>query len=169
MTGRGQLLPRADAARKAGWRGCTPHGPNGRTMFSFEIYGPRRQADDRRPRRQLRHRAADASIACCRRWARPRPRRGNIRCRIAPWPTNSRISSPRSRRRAPACGDIADAPRQSRRSSQAVYEQAAIMIIARSPLRITPRRRRHRSAVLLPRARRLPDRGRDRQIRLRHA
>ena len=43
------------------------------------------------------------------------------------------------------------------------------MIITRSSLAHHPRRRRHRSAVLLPRARRLSDRRRHRQVRLHHA
>ena len=50
-----------------------------------------------------------------------------------------------------------------------VFEPAAArvsVIFTRAPLRISPRRRRHRPALVLPRARRLPHRRRDRQVRL---
>ena len=98
---------------------------------------PRRQAGDRRPRRQLRRRAADLLSKCCRRWARRRRRSGNIPAQDQSWDAEFAdfVDGDRAKAGAP-CGDIARCGRQPR-DRRGDLPKVPPMIIVRSPLRIT--------------------------------
>ena len=146
-----------------------------KNLFSFEIYGRDGKLADRRPGRQLRRRAADALPDAARRWGRPRRRSGSTRAATDPGRSSSPSSSTTSGSAATPAAGLA-AARAALVVVEAIYAQsgydprpeAAVDDHHAQSAANHARRRRHRPAVVLPRARRLPDRRGDRQVRLRH-
>ncbi len=136
---------------QAGWPGCMPAGRNGRTCSAsrsmgrdgkLTIDGLGGSYGTETPD-FLSNAAADGPAG--------NHRRGNFPCPIAPGTPNSPISSPRSRSgRRPSAISRMRMPIIT--IIEAVYERAPAMIIVRISSAHHPRRRRHRSAVLLSRA-----------------
>ena len=146
-----------------------------KNLFSLEIYGRDGKLADRRPRRQLRRRAARVLQDAARDGTARDHDLGVSRAATGRGRSSSRSSSTTS-----GCGrDAVGRPRRRRAprwpsSRRSTASRATTAGGRRShdhhaqPAADHARRRRHRPAVLLPRARRLPDRRGDRQVRLRH-
>ena len=174
MAGRGQRLRAAqdgDAGRSAWLHASWTEWKN---LFSFEIYGRDGKLADRRPRRQLRRRAADllpdaAGDGTARDDDLGVSRRGPI---PGSWSSQHFAECIRSARQpSPVAARWPTRRRRTlRRSSSATATEGSPADDHHpQPAAHHARRRRHRPAVLLPRARRLPDRRGDRQVRLHHA
>ena len=168
--GRGQRLPAAADGRRAGGLAARELDRVEEPVLVRDLRRGR-QAAGRRPGRQLRRRAPDATTACCRRWARPETTIWEYPGEDHSWALEFAdvrwLRSDGPPPRPPA--SRTPSPRFAIVRAGVRVAHGDRMIITRSPLRIIARRRRHRSAVLLPRARRLPDRGGHRQVRLHHA
>ena len=140
-----------------------------KNLFSLEIYGRDGKLADRRPRRQLRRRAADLLPDAARDGAAGDDDLGISRWPIDSWALEFASSSRTSGSGAqPAAGLRRRARGARRRRSRSTASGSPADDHHAESASDHARRRRHRSAVVLPRARRLPDRRRDRQVRLRH-
>ena len=162
--GRRRRLP----ARTAQGRppGCTPPGPNGRTCFRWRSTAETASCD-RRVGRQLRPRGADL-LPDAAEMGPPATTPGNSRGPTTPGPWRPQVL----RRHPPRANPVARTAEGIRTLEivEAIYKSSGYPSHDHHtlPLARIPWRRRHRPAVLLSRARRVPHGRCDRQVRLHH-